>query len=206
MLRHLWHFTIYPPLALWQHSTFEHFVKGRENNNIKNIFYSLLLISFSMMTVFKKRVCPRSSRHSYCLCLNLKKLKSAWRCNSFEPCSFRFMRMACRFEHARREIELDLQIIAQVRTCLTITGVPVHVHSLLSHYPNLTVISVFLLNVTLILQMKADSQMDLFIQQPRSIDHYAGYRSPVFSFFSFFLRALVVKRRARCFMSTAAVA
>lgn len=69
--------------------------------------------------------------------------------------------MACRYEHALLGIELDLQIIVQVRTCLTITGVPVHVQLLLCCDPrsaNVTVIFVFHFTVTLILQMKADSK------------------------------------------------
>lgn len=98
-------------------------------------------------------------------CLNkLLYDKSASRLNSFEPCSLRFickLGMACRSEHALLGIELDLQIIVQVRTCLPIIGVPAHVQLLLCcdpHSANVTVIFVFLFTVALILQMKADFQ------------------------------------------------
>jgi len=69
--------------------------------------------------------------------------------------------LACRFEHALWGIELDLQIIVQVRTCLTFIGVPVHVQHFSAGIPlsaNVIVIFVFLLMVALILQMKADSK------------------------------------------------
>lgn len=68
-------------------------------------------------------------------CLNkLLYDKSASRLNSFEPCSLRFickLGMACRSEHALLGIELDPQIIVQVRSCLTVTGVPVHVYAVI---------------------------------------------------------------------------